>query len=98
MQQRTFSQLEIDDMILKYRMGLSYIKIAEVYKTDSLRVRNLLIQYGAIKPMVERHTAVRKAKKVKGKPYIVFNGVQLYDWTDVFTSMWANGEELIRRK
>lgn len=99
MEPRIFSELEIEDMIIKYKLGLSYIKIAEVYKTDSLRVRNLLIQYGVINPIkVERHTAIRRYKKVKGVTDIVYNGVQMYDWTQAFMNAWENGEELVRRK
>ena len=99
MQIRTFKEEEINDMIVKYRLGLSCKKISEVYKTDTSRVRNLLIQYGIINPTSsDRHMTIRRCRKVKGVSDIVYEGVKLYDWTKAFTDAWENGEELVRRK
>lgn len=96
MRKRIFNDDEKSDIIAKYRLGISYTRISEIYKTDALRIRRLLIEAGEIKTKVE--VEHRKGSTIVTGIPVEYEGKVYYDWTDAFRLAWENGEELAIRK
>jgi len=80
------------EIVELYEEGYSMKALSDIFHVDNYKIAKVIDEFGVRRPesVQYKKPAVEVTRVMKPKKSVVYEGKQLYDYTDIFQHCWAN--------